>query len=859
MASLRDLDLRQDYGYGADLLDTFYVPVLRCARRYDRAVAFFNSRSLAGAAAGLNHFIHGGGSIRLLVSPNNWHVDDIKALYGQEKVPTELAQRLAQVLVPQDEIEARHLSVLAWLVQEGRLETRILTHPDGELYHQKLGILQDAAGDTLAFCGSANESLGGWRHNAEILHVACGWKSSEQAQSVQFRCSEFVRFWEGQHPFRTIPLPQAVVDQILSLAPQSPPWPGDSAVPVVKRIVKLFPHQDEGVVYLTKAYPQSRLLADEVGLGKTVTAAAALMQLRQSGQCVRTLILAPANVCVQWQEELHDKFGLSCPRLADGQFHYVDGQRRPMGESNPFDVHGMLIVSSYLVRLPRWQQKLNAAGTYDLIVLDEAHHARRSAPASTLQRGEYQPTRLLQLLSGTLCDKSRCIWLLTATPIQLHLVEFFDLLRHLIGESEPQCSPLRSWEAFDEFYTALRNPDVDEGWVKLGQGIAGFPPQDSSLYSDLGPASQRRITHFGQGNRDAMTDAEHLQREGYQDRLLHSLRARSPGGRLMLRRTRQDTDMQDMFAVRRPQKVEIEFGTTRERDLYRDLDDFLLKLRQGKPQGYGLMLAQYRKRLASSWSAVYLTIRRALDPTQAASDELELLEMGVDLAATDADSDLFRPDRLQFAPQELQVLQKFAASVEEMAHNPLDPKLAQLHQDVDACRRNNETMLVFTQFWDTLAYVRDSLPGRYGHEVACYSGQGGSRWEKEAWVPIARTDLVRELNAGAITLLICTDAASEGLNLQAASTLVNYELPWNPMRVEQRIGRIDRIHQQVPHLTIRNYVMKGTVEDRVYEALVARIDTVEAVIGGIQPILSCSMEDLIADGAETAVFSDIQI
>jgi ERCC4-related helicase len=103
---------------------------------------------------------------------------------------------------------------------------------------------------------------------------------------------------------------------------------------------------------------------------------------------------------------------------------------------------------------------------------------------------------------------------------------------------------------------------------------------------------------------------------------------------------------------------------------------------------------------------------------------------------------------------------------------------------------------VFTEYVDTLEYLRDVLAGHYGKTLGCFSGQGGQLWDGAAWQPVTKERITAALQKGELRILICTDAASEGLNLQAAGALVSYDLPWSPSKVEQRIGRIDRIGQR---------------------------------------------------------------
>jgi len=849
---LRDLDLRVNYGLGDNLLTEFYIPVLSCAVRYDRVTAYFNSQGLAGAAAGLARFIEGGGAIRLMVSPNNWDARDIQALRGCYQIPEGLAARLAAALVPENEVQADRLAVLAWLVREGRLEAKIVVGPVVELYHQKFGILYDADGDGVAFTGSANETISGWERNAENLRTDCTWRDASQRESFQFHARQFEGIWNNRFDFRAFPFPDAFTQQLLKLAPDSPPLHVDlPAAAATKPSVTFFPHQEKGVTYLVDAFPRSRLLADEVGLGKTITAGGALMRLLGDGQCERALILAPANVCIQWQEELAQKFGCDCPRLGARAVHWADGGRKALDSSNPFAAHDLLIASSHLVRRPSWRKQLETARQYDLIILDEAHHARRFAPGSDLKRNVKRSNQLLKLLDEVLVPRSRCLWLLTATPVQLHLVEFFDLLCALYPKAEAAASPLRSWSAFEAFYASLVEPTTKQDWDILGRGVGPLPVFDKkALPETLTPAERKRLTNFGRNGRDPNADAVRLCAAGHRNLLLQCIQARSPGGRYMLRRTRRQADIAGDFARRVPVKVEIEFATPAEKILYEELDEFILRLwrkrrERERPRGFGFMLATYRKRLTSSWRAVSLTITRALAKQDVPADEIELMELGLDPAEADESA---AKAYASFSEAERRKLQDFADRVQQMVDREDDPKIRRLQSDIEACRAKGESVLLFTQFADTLHYLRTYLLGPYREQVACYTGSGGQIWRNDTWVPESKAGLTRSFAEGRIAILLCTDAASEGLNLQRASTLLNYDLPWNPMRVEQRIGRIDRINQQADTLDIRNYVLKGTIEDRVYEVLEARIKVFESTVGATQPILG-RVEEVLTDSA----------
>jgi hypothetical protein len=144
-----------------------------------------------------------------------------------------------------------------------------------------------------------------------------------------------------------------------------------------------------------------------------------------------------------------------------------------------------------------------------------------------------------------------------------------------------------------------------------------------------------------------------------------------------------------------------------------------------------------------------------------------------------------------------------------------------------------------------MEYLRGNLNSAFGASVASYSGEGGAFRSSNGWVPASKEAVTAALRAGTIKVLICTDAASEGLNLQAAGALVNFDLPWNPSNVEQRIGRVDRIGQEQPVLPIVNLYLQDSVDERVYRALATRCGLFETFVGPMQPVLSQAIRMLI--------------
>jgi superfamily II DNA/RNA helicase len=151
-----------------------------------------------------------------------------------------------------------------------------------------------------------------------------------------------------------------------------------------------------------------------------------------------------------------------------------------------------------------------------------------------------------------------------------------------------------------------------------------------------------------------------------------------------------------------------------------------------------------------------------------------------------------------------------------------------------------DSVIIFTQYTDTMEYLRDYLADQLpGIPVASHSGAGGA-WPDASgyWVRCSKEEIKRRLRDKQLRLLVGTDAAGEGLNLQFAGVVVNYDLPWNPMKIEQRIGRIDRLGQQRPVIRVLNFAYKDTVEEDVFFTVGGRINLFQGIVGRLQPILS---------------------
>ncbi|NEO28155.1 MAG: SWF/SNF helicase family protein [Kamptonema sp. SIO4C4] len=189
-------------------------------------------------------------------------------------------------------------------------------------------------------------------------------------------------------------------------------------------------------------------------------------------------------------------------------------------------------------------------------------------------------------------------------------------------------------------------------------------------------------------------------------------------------------------------------------------------------------------------------------------------------------------------PKEIEYLETLLRQFEDTGE---DSKLSFLLNTLRGELLERENAILFTQYTDTMDYLREELRLLYGDRLACYSGRGGElplHNPEPTWQVVPKERIKRLFREGKIQLLLCTESASEGLNLQTCGVLINYDLPWNPMRVEQRIGRLDRIGQRYPTVKIHNFYYDGTVEAKVYKRLRERIGLFANIVGNLQPILA---------------------
>ncbi|HCV35899.1 MAG TPA: hypothetical protein DF783_03160, partial [Acidimicrobiaceae bacterium] len=292
-------------------------------------------------------------------------------------------------------------------------------------------------------------------------------------------------------------------------------------------------------------------------------------------------------------------------------------------------------------------------------------------------------------------------------------------------------------------------------------------------------------------------------------------------------------------------------------DLYNRIDTYIrsrhdaLIAAGGKGVPLGFIMTVYRRRLTSSFHAVRRSLERRRDVLANHRSVGDLLDDDDQYSFEGvADSDELDLDELALDPAaELVELDSFIEALTEQP--PDEPKMVRLHELLhESFAGGHRTVVIFTQYTDTLEYVRERLRATFGTQIICYFGGGGERWDDTTgtWTRLTKEQVKDMFRRGEeARILIGTDSMSEGLNLQTCDRLINFDLPWNFMRVEQRIGRVDRIGG-LPDIHVTNLFYEGTVEQDIYDRIRDRHDWFTHVVGNAQPVLAVT-EAIIRDAA----------
>jgi SNF2 family DNA or RNA helicase len=597
----------------------------------------------------------------------------------------------------------------------------------------------------------------------------------------------------------------------------------DELVSLSNARIELLPHQVFVAHRILTAYPRSFLLADEVGLGKTIEAGLVIKELRARGAAKRVLVVAPAGLVPQWVDELQKKFNERFIRLDSAT---LSAHVAMYGAEAVWETHDNVVTSLHLLRSNEAHVEALARQHWDLVIFDEAHHLRRYLNDGPREEG--RSTTGAYRLAERLTASATTTLLLTATPLQLHAYELYSLIELL----DPTLFP-----SFTEFERYRRQIPTLNGLVQRLRRYETLLPDERAILAEniaavLEEARNSAAYTPDSVHRDLACGEE--ERARYMEALgdTHRLTA------VMLRNRKRLVF--DDLQPRQARVLTVSFSQV-ERTAYDAVtayieDAFNLARATGN-EALGFVMTTYRKILTSSSYALRQSFERRIARLLAlrnahkllarrsageALDEIEEeeLDAALDRLTVDAVADV-SPEGLATEVAHLRGLCHLLGEI------TIDAKAARLlHELRQLLALPTGKVLIFTQFKQTLLFLQGLLQPHY--RVAAFYG-GLDSAEKDAIVDRFRDP------AGA-QILIATEAAGEGRNLQFCHIMFNYDLPWNPMKIEQRIGRLDRIGQEHP-VEIYNFAIEDTLEDRVLQVLHDRIQIFESTVGDLDPII----------------------
>jgi len=550
--------------------------------------------------------------------------------------------------------------------------------------------------------------------------------------------------------------------------------------------VDLNPHQVEAALFAFKS-PLSKgaILADEVGLGKTIEAGILLSQLWAERRR-NLLIICPANLRKQWSQELVDKFFLESIILENKNFN----EFRKSGKKNPFE-QNKIIICSY--QFARAKADLMQLISWDLAVIDEAHRLRNV----------YKPTNKIGNAIKEALSHSRKA-LLTATPLQNSLLELYGLVSIIDEHTFGDIKSFRS-----QFLRSV----------------------DGENYQDL------------------------------RDRLKS----------VCIRNLRRQVQEYIRYTNRIPLTIKFE-PTDDEQKLYEHVSDYLQReLLYALPAGQRhLMTLILRKLLASSSFAIAGTLNSLIKKLNQVINDHERVSIAEDVAENyesfDEQEEEWNEEEIEkeenltatdFESIRLEIveLEKYRDLAESIKHNTKGDKLMTALKEGFAKmdKQANQKAIIFTESTRTQNYLYNLLNDHYPSKIVLFNGSNTDEasnkiyksWleknigtDKATGSPTAdkRAALVEHFRDEA-TIMIATEAAAEGINLQFCSLLINYDLPWNPQRIEQRIGRCHRYGQKYDVVVVNFLNIKNAADIRVFQLLDEKFKLFSGVFGASDDVL----------------------
>ncbi len=817
----------------------------------------FLAKSLNGAVKYFRIAGYFRSSIFELVGEEIAQIPEVKIVCNSEldsadfRVASALKERWNEVDVEAESLlKKERYQRLDQLLRAGNVEIRVV--PKERLFlHGKAGSIHYADGSRKAFVGSVNESKSAFAHNYELV-----WQDDD-AVSSDWVEQEFWALWhEG------IPLPEAILAEIHRVAtrqevtvevvkPDDMPAAAMAESPIYRGGEQLQPWQRSFVTLFLQhreIYGKARLLlADEVGVGKTLSmATSALVSVLLGDGSV--VIFAPSTLTLQWQVEMKDKLGIPSAVWSSQKKVWlgVEGQiLSPRGEASsikkcPFRI---AIISTGLIMHQRdngnfiKEAAILLKNNYGMVILDEAHKARAKGG---LGNNATQPNNLLAFMQ-LIAKRTKHLILGTATPIQTNVSELWDILGILNSGAEfvlgDALSPWRDCERAVPMVTGSAKL-VDEAGV--WQWLCNPLPPNNEHPNVLQIRDYLAIKPDDFGCSHRFDDLDFLVRLWLSEFLNPEFfRLNNPVLRHTVLRKRKQLEEDGLLEkvgvnthpilennpLYSSRFIGLGIPTNTPFDVaYAKAEEFS-RLLQARTKAGGFMKSLMLQRICSSFASGRKTAQKMLQHTVSNEDDEDRIEEVEHILSA-------------MTPDEVACLREIVYQLSRP--EAVDSKLDTVKWFLTEFRTDGKTWIehgciIFSQYFDTAEWIAKELATVFKNEVvAVYAGAGKSG----LFLGNQFNAVNREIIKGAvrnreIKLVVATDAACEGLNLQTLGTLINIDLPWNPSRLEQRLGRIKRFGQARKSVDMLNLVYSETQDEKVYNVISERLKDTFDIFGSL--------------------------
>jgi len=588
-----------------------------------------------------------------------------------------------------------------------------------------------------------------------------------------------------------------------------------------------YPHQFRPVLKFLDSPVGRILIADEVGLGKTIEAIFIWKELQARQNARRLLIICPAMLKDKWKADLSTRFNIEAEFTnTKGLVERVRGLLKNDTSKNSTafayiaSLEGLRPSKNWddpeksdsrdeLARLFEQNPSTDEFSIFDLVIIDEAHYLRNRDTSNN---------QLGQLLRGA----SKHLVLLTATPIQISSSNLFQILQ------------LISPEDFDNEYIFDQMLQINKPIVDALSLLCQTPLNLKEVYNLIDFA--QRSSYFRDNQRLSFIHTEIAQKiennsqpdVEYLVKWRQALESCSLLSQFMTRSRKRD--VLENRVKRSPQALEIEFSSV-EREVYNRISSQIRKLARGRKGVAFFSLIVRQRQMASCMVAALRAWKDQglIDDLFSNNHHIITESLWEDFGLmTDSESveEQWSFSNLGISDEEITQLKrndsKYCKLI-EFLHK-------QLSEDA------NEKFVLFAYFRGTLDYLKERLEE---DGISTCILHGGIAFEKK--------DVLNTFKNTKISILLSSEIGSEGIDLQFCRFLINYDLPWNPMRVEQRIGRLDRLGQKADRISIIHYKISDTVEERILNKLYERINIFRESIGDLEDILGEETEHLVSD------------